>query len=590
MPLRRHERHHYTICYRHDRMLQPLPGKRKREGSIGIDRQNANGDAKKIKTEIVQLKEEETVQATAAQIVQPKADQAPHKDGRHETKKTSQELRRELIFDQASAIVRPDNSFLNDQNAKAQAAGSLYERNTIVNLYQYRELRIINAESQSIADKLRELSSAQKLLWFNMYNKEHRKLGELYYKQLFKHPDIAPRLSRLAAARPPKARKAPPLNTLEKRRTKEEQIRHHYPGLRILNLQAQADGSTYERNTFQKMLLGYTFLPRGNAYLTRRARELSNATSKIWFNVHCSNYGTLPRLGLLVQDSILVTAKRCEEETREYRESLRAKRNAAKDSEEKTDQIKAKETRKKLPAEIAKKDSLAKEATRQLLKAKRNVAAKEEAKKLSGEISKKDRLAKGKSVAKEVIGRVLKAKKNVAEGSGERTNHIKVKGTVKKLLPVKIPKMDRLANDIPVAKEIIDLLSDDEGQLPLSTTLEPTAHGDESSDEEFSVASAEFDSDWDPEKDDVEGVLVGETYEHENGPRIRRSQRLGHVLVDYEEESESEEEDEELRRLERRVKHEPDGDVESMVRQAPGVREHAKTLVPTEEVHAQIKV
>ncbi|KAF8447017.1 hypothetical protein BGX38DRAFT_1191379 [Terfezia claveryi] len=581
-------------------MLQSLPGKRKRGGPFGIDRQNANGDAKKIKKEIVQLKEEETVQATAAQIVQPKADQAPHKAGRHEIKKTSQELQRELLFDQASAIVRPDNSFLNDQNAKAQAAGSLYERNTTMYLYQYREWRIINGDSQLIADKLRELSNAQKLLWFNIYDKEHRKRGELYYKQLFKHKDIAPRLSRLAAARPPKARKAP-LVTPEMRRTKEEQIRHHYPGLRVLNQQAQAGGSTYERNTFQKKLLGYTFLPRGNAYLTRRARELSNATLKIWFNVHCSNYGTLPRMGLLVQDSILVTAKRCEEETREYRESLRAKRNAAKDSEEKTDQIKAKETRKKLPAEIPKKDCLAKEATRQLLKVKRHATkdskektsqtkATEETKKLPGGISAKDRLAKGNSVAKEVIGQVLKAKKNFAEGSGEKTNHMKAKGTVKKLLPLKIPKKDRLAKDIPVAKEIIDLLSDDEGQLPIPTTLEPTAHGDESSDEELSVDSAEFDSDWDPEKDDVEGVLVGGTYEHENGPRIRRSQRLSHVLVHYEEEEdEGEEEDEELRRLESGVKHEPDGDDERMLRQAPGVREHATALVPTEEVHAQIK-
>ena len=329
---------------------------------------------------------------------------------------------------------------------------------------------------------------------------------------------------------------------------------HYYPGLRGLNQQAQADGSAYERNTFRKCLLGYTFLPRGNAYLTRRARELSNATSKLWFNVHCSRYGTLPRLGLLVQNSILVTAKRCEEETREYRESLRAKKNAAKGSEEKTDQ-----TRAKL------------------------------AKKLPTEIPKKDRLAKGNPVSK---GVVLKAKKKTAEGFEKKVSQTKAKEGVKKL-PTEIPKIGH------VAKDIIDLVSDDEGELPLQN-LEPTASWDASSDEESSVDSAEFDSDWDPEKDDVEGVLVGETYEHENGPRRTRSshgvtggsQRLGSVWMDDEgEEGEGEEEDEELRRLEGRVKHEPDGGEDgSVARQAPGFREDITALGPTpQEVHAQIK-
>ncbi|KAF8424968.1 hypothetical protein EV426DRAFT_642054 [Tirmania nivea] len=511
-------------------MLQSLQIKRKRGGNIETDHNNTNGDTKKIKTEPVQLKAGQGVQATAAQIFQPKAEQVPNKGGGNRTKKrsyhasvdvhppttdSSQKLKRqqrELLFDQASAIVRLDNSFLNGQNAKAQAAGSIYERNTIGSIYKYREWRVINTESQMIADKLRELSNARKLIWFNTYGKGHRKLGELYHKKLFKHQAIATLLSRLAkAARGPNARKtakAPPLDTPGLLRTKEEQIMHHYPGLRALNQQAQADGSTYERNTIRKKLLGYTFLPRGNAYLTRRARELSNATLKIWFNVHRSNHGTLPRLGLLVQDSILVTAKRCEEETREYRESLKAKRGATKGSGVKANQTNAKEAVKKLPAEI--------------------------------------------------------------------------------------PKKGRLAKDNLVAKKIIDLVSNGEGK-PQLPNLEPITHSNESSDEEFPVDSTKLDSDWDPEKDDLEGVLVGETYELENGPRrtrrshgvMGRSQKLGFVCVDDEEdEGNGEEEDEELRRLEGRVKHEPDGDEgKSMVRQEPGVREDTTA----QEAHARIK-
>jgi len=487
-----------------------------------------------------------------------------------------------------------------------------------VHLYQYRELRDINAASQTIADKLRELSNAQKLIWFNIYDKQQRKVGELYYKQLFKHQDIAPLLSRRAAAqppkaRPPKARKTKNENTPEMIRTQEEKINNYYPGLRVLNRKAQANGSTYERNTFRKYLLGYTLLPRGNAYLTRRARELSNATSKIWFNVHCSNYGTLPRLGLLVQNSILVTAKRCEEETREYRESLRAKR-AAKDSEGKTDQTKSKEATKKLPVGISKKDHLAKDdsvakgaiglvpkakkdATKGFAEKVNQTKAKEGRKKLLKEILKKDRLSKGNSVTKETIGLVLEAKRNVTKGSEEKVNQIKAKEVVKKL-STEISKKGYLAKDNPVAKEIIDLVSDDEDKLPLPS-LEPTAYFDGLSDEESSVDSAEFDSDWDPEKDDVEGVLVGETYEHENGPRMTRrshgvtgsSHMLGSVWVnDDEEEGEGDEEDEELRRLEGRVKHEPDGDEgESIVRQALGFSEDIALVRTTQEVYAQIK-
>ena len=112
-------------------MLQPLQGKRKWGGTIGTDHNNTNGDTKKIKTEIVQLKAEEVAQATPAQIVQPKAGHALGKDRGYGTNMMSKQLQqkqRKLVFNQASAIVRPDDSFLNDLNAKAQAAGSLYER------------------------------------------------------------------------------------------------------------------------------------------------------------------------------------------------------------------------------------------------------------------------------------------------------------------------------------------------------------------------------------------------------------------------------------------------------------------------------
>jgi len=111
-------------------MLQPLQGKRKWGGTIGTDHNSTDDDTKKIKTEMVQPKAEEIVQAAA---ILPKAEQAqtPGRGGGHGAKEASnplQQQQRELLFKQASAIVRLDNSFLNDQNAKAQAAGSLYER------------------------------------------------------------------------------------------------------------------------------------------------------------------------------------------------------------------------------------------------------------------------------------------------------------------------------------------------------------------------------------------------------------------------------------------------------------------------------
>ena len=414
-------------------------------------------------------------------------------------------------------------------------------------------------------------------------------MGGLYYKLLFRRWDIAPLIAN--TAKTTKAAKITNVQhrslSLEERCTKEEQIEHKNFGLRALNRQARAEGSAYERNTFQRWLLGYTFLPRGNAYLTRRSRELSNATSKIWFNVHssdmwynvrCPNNGIKPRLGLLVQDSILVTAKRCEEETREYRESLRAKRNAANllvqktGSEGKASQTKATRVVKKLPTEIPKKDRSVNNNPVAKTKAKKAVSNPKKVP-IGAEIRKKDRPVKDSSVVK----------------------------TKSKKVPTEIPKKDRPVKESPTTKEIIDLVSDDGDALPLPD-LEPTAHGNESSDEESSIDS---DSDWDPEKDDVEGVLVGETYKNENGPRRTRgsSQRLGCVWGDEEEGEEEEEweeeeeedkedvEDKELRRLEERVKHELGSDGgETTVMQEPGIREGSTALVPAaQEVHARIK-
>ena len=107
-----------------DIMLQPLQAKRKRGCTIGLDHNNANDGAKKIKTGRVQP---EAVQATA---VEPMAEQAPDKGGGlgAGASKATKQQQRELRVVQASAIVRLDNIFLNNQNAKAQAAGSLYER------------------------------------------------------------------------------------------------------------------------------------------------------------------------------------------------------------------------------------------------------------------------------------------------------------------------------------------------------------------------------------------------------------------------------------------------------------------------------
>jgi len=124
-------------------MLQPLQGKRKRGDAIRTDHNNTGAVTKKIKMETIQVKAEQTIQPMAAQIGQPKAEQidqpkaeqGPDKGGGHVTKKkrlqiskATRDRRRELLFKQASSIVRLDNKFLNAQNARAQAAGSLYER------------------------------------------------------------------------------------------------------------------------------------------------------------------------------------------------------------------------------------------------------------------------------------------------------------------------------------------------------------------------------------------------------------------------------------------------------------------------------
>ncbi|KAF8455790.1 hypothetical protein BDZ91DRAFT_535855 [Kalaharituber pfeilii] len=104
----------------------------------------------------------------------------------------------------------------------------------------------------------------------------------------------------------------------------------------ILNKKALDSDSIYERNTIETYIDGFVFLPAGNSYLTRRCRALSMASHKIWFNVYprsvgigswATRDGTPQRIGLLVNPAILETAKRLEEETRDARHALVAKRD-----------------------------------------------------------------------------------------------------------------------------------------------------------------------------------------------------------------------------------------------------------------------
>ncbi|KAI5803593.1 hypothetical protein DFH27DRAFT_53119 [Peziza echinospora] len=75
-------------------------------------------------------------------------------------------------------------------------------------------------------------------------------------------------------------------------------------------LVAKKTKGAYERITKRTHMHGYQFLPKGNSFLTRRTKALSEAEGKLWFTVRKDQYGK--KLGLLVTRNIMATARRLE--------------------------------------------------------------------------------------------------------------------------------------------------------------------------------------------------------------------------------------------------------------------------------------